>query len=412
MPSTTPQTSSEILNALIAGGVQDPFPLYEEIRELGTGVHWSELLNGWFLTRANDTRAMLSDTANYSNDMLEVTGTGAHNPDNPRQRRFAELQSNFLFFVDPPRHPVIRSVFRSAFTPKAMAAWRPAVELVTDRLLARFDAGDEVDFMEELASVVPVEVIATVLGVPEEDRMRFRDWSEALTRANNPAVQGPERDRAISTSMELVDYLADIAEQRKARPQDDLISTVVNTPTKDGSPLGSTEALAQLVVLLAAGNETTSNLMGNGTTILLDRPEVKRKLIEKPSLMNSAVEEMLRYDPPFHLDFRRAINDNEIAGTVISAGTPVYSFLAAANRDPRAFDNPLDFDIERQNNKHLAFSHGIHFCVGAPLARLEGEVFFTKLLRKFPDISRGAEEPVRRTLNILSRGWEKRPVRL
>jgi cytochrome P450 len=410
--SVTPTASSDILNAIIAGGVQDPFPLYEELRELGNGVHWSDLLNGWFLTRADDSRAMLSDAENYSNEMHEVTGAGSHNPDDPRQRRFAEIQSNFLFFVDPPRHPVVRSVFRSAFTPRAISSWRPTVERMTDRLLAQFEAGDEVEFMEQIACVVPVEAIATVLGVPEEDHERFRAWSEALTRANNPAVQGAERDSAITTSMELVDYMAAIADERRAHPQDDLISTVVNTPTRDGSPLDPTEALAQLVVLLAAGNETTSNLLGNGITILLDRPQVKRRLVEDPSLMSSAVEEMLRYDPPFHLDFRKAIKDSSISGTAIKAGTPVYSLLPAANRDPRAFDNPLEFDVERQNNKHLAFSHGIHFCVGAPLARLEGEVFFTKLLQRFPNISRGIDEPVRRTVNILSRGWETRPVRL
>ncbi|MEV0685334.1 cytochrome P450 [Nocardia sp. NPDC050378] len=410
--SVTPTTSNEILNAVIAGGVQNPFPLYEQLRELGNGVHWSELLNGWFLTRAEDSRAMLSDPESFSNDMLEVTGAGIHNPDDLRQRRFADIQSKFLFFVDPPRHPVIRSIFRSAFTPGAIAGWRPVVERITDELLAGFSAGDEVDFMEELAGIVPVEVIATVLGVPEEDHVRFRGWSEALVRANNPAVQGPDRDEAIATSMELVDYMSAIAEQRKADPQDDLISTVVNTPTRDGDPLDTTEALAQLVVLLAAGNETTSNLLGNGITILLDYPQVKRRLIADPSLMKSAVEEMLRYDPPFHLDFRKAVKDTAISGTAIAAGTPVYSLLPAANRDPRAFDNPLDFDIERKNNRHLAFSHGIHFCVGAPLARLEGEVVFAKLLQKFPDIDRGTAEPVRRTANIISRGWEKRPVRL
>lgn len=402
----------EIIDAIVMGGVQDPFPLYEQLRELGNGLHRSSTLGGWIATRAADLRASASDHETYSNDMAAATGAGAHDPDDPRQRRFAEIQSKFLFFLDPPEHTAVRSVFRSAFTPQAVAAWRPAVEAITDELLADFTPGDEVDFMERLAATVPVSVIATILGIPKEDHPLFRSWSDALTLATDPAVQGEARNRAIESSMELFDYLAEVAEDRRANPRDDLASTVVNTPTRDGEPLDRTMALAQTAVLLGAGNETTTNLLGNGITILLDRPELLRRLIEDPGAIPAAVEEFLRFDPPFHLDFRKASRDTELAGTEIAGGTPVYHLIAAANRDPRAFDDPSTVDIDRADNRHLAFSHGIHFCVGAPLARLEGRVVLEKLLQRFPGIAPGSEAPVRRVTNIVARGWEKRPVRL
>lgn len=413
MVSVAPTEAGDILNALVLGGVQDPFPLYEQLRELGNGVHWSEALGGWFATRADDIREMASDHETYSNDMFHATGAGAHDATDPRQRHFAEIQSKFLFFLDPPRHTSIRSVFRSAFTPAAIAAWRPTVEAITDELLSEFRPGDEVDFMEKLATTVPVAVIATILGVPKADHGKFRRWSDALTLATDPAVQGPARTAAIETSMELIDYMSAIADDRRAHPRDDLISTVVNTPTRDGAPLDPTEALAQAVVLLGAGNETTTNLLGNGVTILLDRPAVMKRLIDSPRDIPMAVEEMLRFDPPFHLDFRKASRNTSLGGVQIAAETPVYHVLAAANRDPRVFDDPLTFDIDRKGgNRHLAFSHGIHFCVGAPLARLEGEVVFTRLLQRFPSIAAGREPAVRRVANIVSRGWETRPVRL
>jgi hypothetical protein len=171
-------------------------------------------------------------------------------------------------------------------------------------------------------------------------------------------------------------------------------------------------ALSQAVILLVAGNDTTTNLLGNGMTILLEHPDVKNRLVADPSQIPAAVEEMLRYDPPFHFDFRKAALDHVLGGRDVKAGTPIFHCLAAANRDPRLFPHPLRFDIDRENKRHLAFSHGIHRCVGAPLARMEAIVGFSKILERFPNITHGSRPAERKVANIVARGWEKRPVTL
>lgn len=403
---------TQLLTQIVMGGVQDPFPLYDELRELDEGVHWCRELNAWFATRAADVRMMGSRPEAYSNDMAATSGANVHNVDDPIERRYGEIADKFLFFLDPPEHTTVRSVFRHAFTPKAIKAWRPTVERIADDLIADYESGDEVDFMGDLAAKIPIEVIATILGVPRSDFPLFAKWTDALSLSTDPAVQGEARSTAIRTAVELIDYLDAIAIDRRRNPRDDLISLIVNTEIEGGQPLDPTVALSQAVILLAAGNDTTTNLLGNGISILIDHPEVKEMLGSDFSLIPRTVEEMLRFDPPFHLDFRRATADHTLGGRDIAAETTIFHLLAAANRDPREFPDPQLFDIDRQNKRHLAFSHGIHFCVGAPLARMEAAVGFSRILSKFPGISAGSAEPRRKVTNIVARGWESRPVML
>ena len=280
-------------------------------------------------------------------------------------------------------------------------------------MLEEFEPGSQVDIMPRLAADVPVAVIASILGVPRDAWGNFRTWSFAYASTFDPMVRGERRDEAIRTSLVLFDFLGDVAEQRRTHPTDDLISTMVHTRTDDGDVLGEVEAIAQIALLLVAGNETTTNLIGNGVTLLLDNPGARAEITANPALLPKAAEEMLRIDPLLHLTFRLLTGDVTIGEQSRPARTLVAPCIAAANRDPRAFPDPGRFDIHRaENSKHLAFLHGIHVCVGAALARLEGQVVFEELLRRYPEFRAGSQPAVRRTLNAVSRGWEKRPVLL
>ncbi|MDY6998958.1 MAG: cytochrome P450 [Actinomycetota bacterium] len=406
------RTADEILGELFGGAASDPFPLYDELRELGEGIHRCDLIGGHILTRYADCRQIGSDPKTFSSDMFATTAPGIYDPDDPEHRRYADTASQLFMFADPPRHTRIRSTFRHAFTPDAVRGWRAAVEQVTDEVLGRYSPGQDIDLMSGPAAEIPVAVIATILGVPQDVWAKFREWSFGYASTFDPMVFGERRDAAIRTSLELFDYLADLIRMRRAEPADDLISHMIGTETIDGTHLDDAEMLSQVALLLVAGNETTTNLIGNGMTLLFGHPEAREALAADPALVPTAVEELLRYDTPLHMTGRKVSRDTEINGHSLEAGSTVLLCLAGANRDPRAFQDAGVLDITRSPNPHLSFFHGIHFCVGAPLARLEGQVFFEKVFRAFPDIAPGSEPPVRRTLNIASRGWASRPVRL
>lgn len=400
------------IEALLTGGVEDPNPLYEVLRETDGGVHFSELLGGWLVTRYADVRRIAQDHATFSSDIFFMSPPGLHDPDDALHRRFIDINSRELMFSDPPRHTRLRSIFRHAFTPGAVTLWRPLVEDVVDRTLDRFRAGEEIELMTELAAQVPVAVIASMLGVDEAHHGDFRRWSYAFASTFDPLVQGEHRDRCIRESMELLDHLAVVLADRREHPADDVVSLLASTPTDDGDRLEDADLLAQLGLLLVAGNETTTNLVGNGVTLLLDHPQARQALIRDPDLLPAALEEVLRFDPPLHLTARRTTAAVTIGGREIPENALVVAVMAAANRDPRVFERPDEFDIGRAPTRHLSFFHGIHFCVGAHLARTEGDVVFRRLLERFPGFSAGAAPPTRRTHNAIARGWATRPLRL
>ncbi|MFF2085393.1 cytochrome P450 [Nocardia sp. NPDC058176] len=411
---TTARTTAAadlLIGKLFGGAVEDPFPLYDELRELGDGIHVLEGLNAHMITRHADVRRISGDHKTFSSEIFEGSSPSIHNPDDPEHRRFIDTASQLFMFHDPPRHTRGRSTFRHAFTPNAVRGWQAEVERAADRSLARYHAGQEIDMMTGPAAEVPVAVIAAILGVPDEVQPKFREWSYGYASTFDPMVLGDDRDAAIRASLELFDYLAGLIAQRRAEPADDLVSHMLGTETFDGDRLSDGEMLSQLALLLVAGNETTTNLIGNGVTLLLDHPETRAALMADPARIPGAVEEMLRFEPPLHYSGRKVTVDTEFNGRHFPAGSMVLLSLGAANRDPRVYDDPLRFDIDR-TEPHLSFLYGIHFCVGAHLARLEGRVFFEKLLATYPDFAAGAEPAQRRRLNIVARGWDKRPVRL
>ncbi|WP_375000918.1 cytochrome P450 [Aeromicrobium sp. CTD01-1L150] len=402
--------ATELVTQLLVGGLQNPYPTYAALRELGDGVHWSDLLNGYIVTRYEDVRRIAGDHETFSSDTFWGSAPSAHNPEDAEHLRFIDIASRLFMFADPPTHTRIRSTFRHAFTPTAVASWEDLVSRVTQELLERYPTGEELDIMPGFAADVPVAVIAAILGVPAEVAPKFREWSYAYASTFDPVVQGEARDAAITTSLELFDYLGTLLAERRAEPQDDLISELIRTETIDGDPLGAVELVAQVALLLVAGNETTTTLIGSGLSLLFDNPEAFEAIRADRSLLPAAIEEMLRIDPPLHFVIRVTTKDTVIGDHEMPAGTVLWPSPAAANRDPRRFEAPDRFLIDRTDNKHLAFLHGIHFCVGAPLGRLEGRVVFNHILDTFPDLRPGKLPATRRTSNIVARGWETRPV--
>lgn len=413
---TTTTDHDAVVDAAVAGllngQVQDPLPLYDQLREAGDGVHWAEPLNGWLVTRYEDVRRVAQDHRTFSSETFFSAPPGIHDPEDEVHRRFVDINSRELMFADPPTHTRLRSIFRAAFTPAAIAGWRALVESVTDEVLGRFGPGDEVELMSQVAAGVPVAVIAAMLGVDPAERERFRDWSFAFASTFDPMVSGERRDRCIRTSMEMLDHLAALLADRRAHPRDDLTSLLAAAKADDGQPLADADLLAQLGLLLVAGNETTTNLVGNGLSLLLENPGARRELTQDPSLLPGAIEEMLRCDPPLHLTARKTTAAVVVGEQQIPSGALVITLMGAANRDPRAFADPTSFDIHRPDNRHVSFFHGIHFCVGAPLARLEGEVVLSRFLERFPGFAAGSTPPTRRTTNLIARGWATRPIRL
>lgn len=358
----------------------DPYPYLDEIRERDP-VHWSYVLRGWLISRHADVLEFLRDPAT-SKDMGNVR---LRSPmADPLFERGPDDTPSMLV-LDPPEHTRLRSLVSQAFTPRAVAALQPRIEVIATELLDAMVDGADFDLMHAYANQLPVIVIAELLGVPSEDRGRFKAWSDAVAEGLRYDPTG-QRFRQMSGALDaLATYLAGVVADRRRAPKADLVTALI-AAEEQGERLTQDELLSTLRLLLIAGNETTTNLIGNGTLALLRHPEELAKLRANPSLLPRAIEEMLRYDPPVQAVRRIAMRDFALSGRVIRAGDPVVCLLGAANRDPRAFEEPTAFRIDREDGHPVAFGHGLHYCLGAPLARLEGAIAFRLLLERFPKL--------------------------
>jgi cytochrome P450 len=324
------------------------------------------------------------------------------------------MMGNWMLLLDPPDHTRLRSLVHKAFTPRMVAQLRPSIQQLTDELLdvaaetARREGA--VDLMAAFAYPLPVAVICALLGVPQEDYVQFHGWSDAIARTldlnDDPAIY----DRGAVAARTLTDYLDGLLSARRLKPQNDLISALVGLEL-EGDKLTKEELFGTCALLLIAGHETTVNLIGNGTLALLSHPDQWQLLQAEPELAPAAVEELLRYDSPVQMTTRIAHETFEHRGHTIRRGQEVAFLLGAANRDPDRFPNPDRLDITRSDNRHLSFGGGIHYCLGAPLARLEGEIAFNTLARRFPSLHRASTKVTHRD-NFLLRGLTALPVAL
>ena len=327
----------------------------------------------------------------------------AYPPDDPR----AGLPAADLLTMDPPDHTRLRRLVSGAFTPRAVAGLEPWIRDVTVRLLADADGAAGFDLIDALAFPLPIAVICRLLGVPAEDQAQFRVWGHDVAATLDPQTAAQPQTRA--AELALTRYLQDLVRQRRADPDDSILSALI-AAEEEGDKLSPGEVVSTALLLLVAGFETTVNLIGNGTVALLGEPGSWQRLRQDPALIPAAIEEMLRYDSPVQLTSRIATEDAEAGGSVIAAGRAVLVSIGGANRDPAVFERPDEFRIDRPDpGRHLAFSLGIHHCLGASLARLEARIAIEELTQRYPALELAAP-PVRRPLLVL-RGFESVPVR-
>jgi cytochrome P450 len=385
----------------------DPYPYYARLRSAAP-VYWVDQFGGWVLTRYADVTTVLR-SPNASSDRANKSPQQA----GPEYQALNEVRAFSMLNADPPRHTRLRSLVNKAFTPKTVEELAPFIRAFVDKALDAALAQGRIELMADLAFPLPATVIAEMLGVPPEDRDRFKQWSDdtAAAAGNLPSNLPPEVLRKSVEGMRALQaYFRDIIARRRAEPRDDLISGLVKAQ-EEGDRLSDQELLANCVLLLNAGHETTTNLIGNGTYALLRHPEQMKRLRDDPSLLATAVEELLRYDSPVQYTNRILTADMDLSGKALRAGQMVLLLLAAANRDPEQFPDPDRLDVGRQNNKHVAFGLGSHFCLGAPLARLEGRLVFEALLRRAPNLRLEGPAP-RYRQNFNLRGLESLHVSL
>src|SRR5580658_3731456 len=381
----------------------DPYPLYADIRRRPL---IRSALGAWMTADHAVAESVLRDRRFSSSPVHQ---RGYQPPAYPAGDPRAELPAADLLTMDPPDHTRLRRLVAGAFTPRSIAELEPWIREVTGRLLTAADDAAGFDLIDTLAFPLPIAVICHLLGVPAEDQAQFRAWGHDVAATLDPQTAATAQAQTHAAELALTGYLEDLVRERRANPDHSILSALI-AAEEEGDRLSSDEVVSTALLLLIAGFETTVNLIGNGSVALLGDPEGWDRLRQDPALVPAAIEEMLRYDSPVQLTSRIATEDVEVGGRVIAAGRPVIVSIGGANRDPGVFEQPDEFRIDRPDpGRHLSFSLGLHHCLGASLARLEGRIAIEELTRRYPALELAAP-PTRRSLLVL-RGFESVPVR-
>ncbi len=392
------------LNAIGADFINDPFPTLKQLRE-NNPVHRNPD-GSIYLTRHRDVKAVYQNKA-MSSDKKDAFGkkfgTGA----------LYTHHTTSLIFNDPPYHTIVRKLLSAAFTPRKLAEMEPLIENIIDGLLDRLEDEREFDFIQAYATELPTEIISFMLGVPEQYRSKLRDYSLAILGALDPVVPEDRLQAGNDAVVEFGALLGDLIDHRRNNPdkggEGEVLKSMIFGEF-DGKRLTQEELIQNCIFLLNAGHETTTSLVGNALVSLLENPDEFQKLKDDPGLIESTVEEVLRYQSPLQIGNRLATADFEIDGNIIPAGTYIHTSIAGANRDPEMFENPEKFDVSRKPNKHLAFITGIHVCLGATLSRLEGKAAIGKLVRRFPNIQATGEAELNQLARF--RGYNRLSVKI
>ena len=402
------ETASADRDLKSLANVDNPFPLYAWLREHDP-VHWSDSLNAWVLTRYADVLEVFNQPIAFSSDRFRKIGE-RYTSQRPAVQAVGEVLADWLVFRDPPDHTRLRGLLQASFTPRELARSRAGIQATIDALLDAVAERGEMDFIADFAVPLPATVIALLIGAPTGDIERIKTWSNLLAAYLGGAVD--ERDNfgdARAGLAALVDYFRDLLRQRERAPREDLMSLML-AAEHEGDRLSRDEVVANCVLLLFAGHETTTNLLGNGLFHLLRHPPQRQALAADPALTTGAVEELLRYDGPVPATIKVATRDVEWCGRSIRRGDMVVPLLSAANRDPQQFADPDRLDIRREPQRNLAFGYGSHFCLGAWLARLEAQLALDTVFARLPELALLPVEPRWRP-TIFLRGLQSLPVR-
>ncbi len=361
----------------------DPYPVLDEVRSREP-VHYDAVIKRWVLTRFDDVDALLRDRTMGADARKAAPGT--------YMAMFAERDREpSMLMQDDPEHARLRSLVNRAFTPRAVEQLAPRIQEIIDELLDAVDGSAGFDIIAAFAGPLPTIVIAEMLGVDTADRDDFKRWSDDGVAGFDPMPTDEVRQRVMVAGAAMDAYFRRVIAERKAAPRDDMMSALLAVE-EDGRKLSDEELVTMCGLLLAAGNVTTTDLIGNGVFALLQHPDQWRKLRDDPSLIKNAVEEILRYDSPVVQTGRVAGHDATIGGCPLRARESIVTSLAAANRDPEIYPDPHRFDITRTDVRHHSFGGGAHFCLGAPLARLEAQLAIRTLVRRFPELRIAEQE--------------------
>jgi pimeloyl-[acyl-carrier protein] synthase len=384
----------------------DPYPLYHRLRAEDP-VHWDPFLHAWVVTSYADVVTVFqrfSADRSYTPEQLQALGMAALSP-------IARVMVQQMLFMDPPAHTRIRGLAAKAFTPRRVEQLRTHIQEIVDDLLDAVEAKGSLEVIADLAYPLPAIVTAELLGVPPTDRDQLKAWSEDFAEMLGNFQHNPDRfTRVLRSLEEMLAYFRDAVRREREHPGDGLIHALT-TAEIDGDRFTDDEVVANTIVTMVGGQETTTNLIGNGMLALLRHPDQLDRLRADLTLIPSAVEELLRYESPSQHTARLAPHDVELGGKLIRTRQAVIAVMGAANRDPARFPDPDRLDIGRADNRHLAFGWASHFCFGAPLARIEGQVAFEKLIARFPHL-RPAPGPVTWRHNLGLRGLTTLPVLL
>ena len=376
----------------------NPYPLFQRLRSEDP-VHWDPFLHAWIVTRYTDVMEVLHTfSADRTPSPEQLTGMGL-----AKLNPIARVMVRQMLFLDAPAHTRLRGLASKAFTPARVETLRAHIREIVENLLDALPDKGRMDVIADLAEPLPAIVTAEMLGVPTSDRHQLKAWSADFAEMLGNFQHNPDHvPKVLDSVQQMSDYFRGAIAEQKKHPREGLIRSFLDAEI-DGDRFTEEEIVANLIVTMVGGQETTTNLIGNGMLTLLHNSQEMQRLRNDLSLIPSAVEEMLRYESPSQHTARMAPEDREMGGKLIRKRQAVMAVMAAANRDPERFPDPDRFDITRQDNRHLAFGYAAHFCFGAPLARIEGQIAFSAILRRFPFLRLETEQPIWRT-NLGLRG--------
>jgi len=389
------QSTAELDATLVSAGfIANPYPVLRRMRE-EEPVYWSDSIGGWILTRYEDILVSFKSTESFSNENRLGQAIAFLPPE--KRANYKPFSDHYatksLLHSDPPDHTRLRALVTKEFTSSVVEQMRPRIQEVVDGLIDAVEKKKELDVVTELAKPLPIGVIAEILGVPPSDRHLFGIWADdllAFQGVNKPSEA--DLGRAQKTIMEMRPYITAMIEDRRREPRKDLMSKFVAAEAS-GERVTETELVSTCVTLFVAGHETTLSLIANTLFLLLSHPEQLRLLRENPDLLAPAIEESLRFESPVSRQPRKMKEDTELGGKLLKKGQMAFQMLNSANRDPAYFTDPETFDIRREKNRHMAFGQGIHFCVGAVLARAEAFVAVGAIIRRLPNLHLARPEP-------------------